>query len=85
MLNTFFFLQIDKWYEANESYDSKFSTISYSYEECRPEAVALYLCSNPLVLKIFGDFGKEAEDIIYVNWLSMIWNVIANGPKSRPE
>lgn len=30
----------------------------------------MYLCENLSVLEIFGHTGEEAEDIVYVNWLS---------------
>uniref|UniRef100_A0A671VGX2 Dipeptidyl peptidase 3 n=1 Tax=Sparus aurata TaxID=8175 RepID=A0A671VGX2_SPAAU len=53
-----------------ETWDSKFSTIASSYEECRAECVGLYLCLKNQV--IFGHDGQDAEDVVYVNWLSMV-------------
>ncbi|XP_043934153.1 dipeptidyl peptidase 3 [Protopterus annectens] len=63
---------ISSWYKENETWDSKFSTIASTYEECRAESVGLYLCLNAEVLRIFGHEGKEAEDVGYINWLSMV-------------
>lgn len=63
---------IRSWYEPGENYDSKFTTISSSYEECRAECAGLHLCMVPGVPEIFGHGGKDAESIKYVNWLSMV-------------
>ena len=43
-----------------------------SYEECRAECAGLHLCLVPGVSEIFGFSGAEADDINYVNWLSMV-------------
>ncbi|XP_051956429.1 dipeptidyl peptidase 3 [Xyrauchen texanus] len=63
---------ISSWYKGNETWDSKFSTIASSYEECRAECVGLYLCLNKQVLSIFGHEGQDAEEVVYVNWLNMV-------------
>uniref|UniRef100_A0AAX7UYN0 Dipeptidyl peptidase 3 n=1 Tax=Astatotilapia calliptera TaxID=8154 RepID=A0AAX7UYN0_ASTCA len=63
---------VSSWYRGSETWDSKFSTIASSYEECRAECVGLYLCLNKQVLSIFGHEGQDADDVVYINWLSMV-------------
>jgi len=59
-------------YDKGDTYDSTFSSIGSSYEECRAECVGIHLCLEPGVTEIFGHSGQEAEDVKYVNWLSMV-------------
>merc|ERR1711962_574779 len=58
-------------YKAGDTYDSVFTSLGSSYEECRAECVGIHLCLQPGVCEIFGHTGSQAEDIRYVNWLSM--------------
>jgi dipeptidyl-peptidase-3 len=37
--------KISSWYEAGESYDSKFGALNSPYEECRADTVAYHLSS----------------------------------------
>jgi dipeptidyl-peptidase-3 len=70
-------------YKPGQSWDSVFGGQASTMEECRAEAVGLYLCVLPEVQAIFGaahgspseahaGTGAGAEaDISYVNWLNM--------------
>ena len=59
-------------YSQGETYDSVFTSMGSSYEECRAECVGLHLCLEPGVTEIFGHEGADAEDIKYANWVSMV-------------
>lgn len=65
--------KVTAWYEEGDTYDSKFTSLGSAYEECRAECVGLYLSLNESVLKIFGAEGEDAENVLYINWLNMLW------------
>ncbi|CAC9444109.1 metallo-peptidase, Clan M-, Family M49 [Leishmania infantum JPCM5] len=61
------------WYKPGDTYSSVFGGLGSSYEECRAEAVSLYLCLLPDLLEIFNlQTTKEQQDVIYVCWLNMV-------------
>lgn len=62
--------QISSWYEYNETWDSKFSTISSTYEECRAECVGIYLCLS-------SDIMKYVSSISACRILHWKYNVVA--------
>lgn len=65
---------IEQCYDHNDTYDSIFGSMGSAFEECRAECVGILLSLDKTILKeVFGYEGTEAEDVIYVNWLSMIY------------
>ncbi|KAH6918593.1 dipeptidyl peptidase III [Coprinopsis sp. MPI-PUGE-AT-0042] len=63
---------ITSWYKPGQTPGSVLGEVSSSMEECRAEAVALYLASNPEILTIFKYTEKEdIENIQYITYLLM--------------
>ncbi|KAJ3082453.1 hypothetical protein HK102_001668 [Quaeritorhiza haematococci] len=62
---------VETYYKPGETWGSVFKAIAASYEECRAESVAMYLCEDEEILKIFGFEGQEAEDVLFVCYLNM--------------
>lgn len=66
--------KIDCFYGDGDTYDSVFTSLGSSYEECRAESVGLFLSLYPDALRVFGFEGEEAECVTYVNWLNMAYS-----------
>ncbi|XP_057315125.1 dipeptidyl peptidase 3-like isoform X2 [Hydractinia symbiolongicarpus] len=64
--------KITSWYNPGETWDTVFSAMGSSYEECRAECVGIYLCLDEGILRTFGHEGDEAKKITYINWLNMV-------------
>ncbi|THU97856.1 aflatoxin-detoxifizyme [Dendrothele bispora CBS 962.96] len=63
---------VSSWYKPGQTPDSVLGEVSSSMEECRAETVALYLCGNKDILKIFGYTEQsDIEDIQYITFLFM--------------
>lgn len=84
---------VTSWYKPGQTWGSVFGQLGASYEECRAECVAMALCCDFGILKIFGfgdgseDVDGEAGDVLYAAYLSMARAGIAAlefwDPKSR--
>ncbi|CAK5277698.1 unnamed protein product [Mycena citricolor] len=63
---------ISTWYRPGQTADSVLGEVSSSMEECRAEAVALYLASNLEILEIFKySETQDIENIQYISFLLM--------------
>lgn len=65
--------KVKTFYRPGDTFGTVFGGIGNAYEECRAEAVALFLGTNPDVLRIFNVVTPEAQRrAIHVLWLNMI-------------
>jgi len=62
--------KIDCWYEGDETWSSKFGSISNPYEECRAETVAVYLSCFNESYEAFG-ITEDIERSRNMIWLNM--------------
>ena len=69
--------KVKTWYKPGETWGSVFGGMGPSYEECRAECVAMSLCPDYSILKIFGigdgseDINGKAGDVLFVCYLQM--------------
>ncbi|KAJ3199989.1 bifunctional diacylglycerol diphosphate phosphatase/phosphatidate phosphatase [Dinochytrium kinnereticum] len=63
--------RVEGWYRDGESFSGKFGKIAVSFEECRAEVVALVLCVEKDILRIFGVDESDMDDMIYAIYLDM--------------
>jgi len=63
---------VESWYLPGETWDSKFSSTASTMEECRAECCGLFLSVNTELLSVFGHNGTHGQDVVYINWLSMV-------------
>ncbi|KAF3084173.1 hypothetical protein TWF102_005490 [Orbilia oligospora] len=65
---------VTTYYKVGETWGSVFGATAASYEECRAECVAMYLCPDREILEVFGhtdDTEAAAEDVLYISYLQM--------------
>ncbi|KAF3901415.1 hypothetical protein AA313_de0209754 [Arthrobotrys entomopaga] len=65
---------VQTYYKVGETWGSVFGATAASYEECRAECVAMYLCPDREILAVFGHTDETeaaAEDVLYISYLQM--------------
>ncbi|ODV91672.1 hypothetical protein CANCADRAFT_42309 [Tortispora caseinolytica NRRL Y-17796] len=61
---------VTTYYKPGQTWSSVFGGIAGAYEECRAECVAMYLCAEKEILRIFGH-TDNADDVLYIAYLLM--------------
>lgn len=64
--------QVTTCYDKGQSYNSVFSDISSSYEECRADLSGLYLATVPKVYKAFGFNETNSIHLLQVSLMEVV-------------
>ena len=57
-------------YEEGETWNSKFGSISTSFEECRADTCGFYLATFPDVYRLFGFEESEVDTMLWCNLMN---------------
>ena len=61
--------KINKYYNKNESFEERFTSLSNILEECRSIVITFFFSSNELIIDLFKESDCDSKDITYVIWL----------------
>lgn len=59
---------LESYYDINDTFESKFTDICRSYEECRADLNGLFFGKMEKVAKIFGVEKENLNDVIFSKW-----------------
>ena len=77
---------IDSWYEATDTWSSKFTDLSGAYEECRAETIAVYLSyfKEPFEVFEIQEFEKARNMIwLYMAYVGVKGLILYNSDTKR--
>lgn len=79
--------KISTYYEDGEDWHSKFGDLSGAYEECRADAVALYLSTFDEILDVLlpAHSSEEKEQILICCWYDVIYGAVRGLKEFSPE
>jgi len=77
--------QYQSCYEKGETWNSKFGSISASYEECRADTCAYFLCTLPQVYSLFGFKDDEVDRLLWVSIMTQLRKGIVGLPLYNPQ
>ena len=63
---------IKSWYKPGQTWSSVFGNISTAYEECRADAIALFLVCDKDLLAIFGYDGNTSPTASDGDWPCLV-------------
>ncbi|TNJ28754.1 Dipeptidyl-peptidase III [Giardia muris] len=79
--------KVSTFYKPNETFSSVFGSISNAFEECKAETTSLYLCTDALVLSIFGvqdsDFAAMRYVLVYQLFAEALTGLTLYSPERK--
>lgn len=76
---------VESCYGTGEVWNTKFGSISTSYEECRADTCGYYLCTLPQVYTLFGIEESEVPTMLWTNVMSQLRKGVLGLTLYNPE
>ena len=76
---------VESCYEQGEVWNTKFGSISTSYEECRADTCGYFLCTLPEVYTLFGIEESEVPTMLWTNVMNQLRKGVLGLTLYNPE